>query len=84
MAEALDGYGKNGKSDKKERSEIDEDGDMFADLDEGGADADVEDMPGKGKKKSVRFMEADEIEGQVENSKSGGHVSANFALDPKG
>ena len=40
---------------------------------------------GRGKKgKEVRFMEADEIQGQVEHSKSGGHVSANFALDPKG
>ena len=32
----------------------------------------------------MRFLEENEIEGQVENSKSGGHVSGNFALDPRG
>lgn len=85
IAEAFD-YGKDGKGGASGKSEMEEDADMFADLDEENADGDEDEaMPGKGKKgKAVRFMEADEIEGQVDSSKSGGHVSGNFALDPKG
>jgi CD2 antigen cytoplasmic tail-binding protein 2 len=54
--------------------------DMFADLDEPDGDDDEElTREGKGKK-DVRFLDVDEIEGQVQSSKSGGHVSADFSL----
>ena len=36
---------------------------------------------GGGKKKAVHFLNADQIVGQVENSTSGGHVSADFKLN---
>lgn len=85
LAEQLDGYNKNGNANGNRKSEMEEDADMFADLEEEEfPDGDEEEGASKKKRKDVRFMEADEIEGQVENSKSGGHVSANFALDPKG
>lgn len=88
LADALDGYTKDGQSHGADNgaSQMEEDADMFAELDEDFADEDEDEViPGKGKKnKSVKFLEADEIEGQVENSKSGGHVSADFALDPNG
>lgn len=84
LAEQLDGYGKPTNGNGKGQADDDEDEDMFRDLEE--ADEDHEEaVPGKGKKgKAVRFLEENEIEGQVQNSKSGGHISANFALDPKG
>ena len=65
-------------------SMAEEDNDMFADLEEDLKDGDEdEELPGEGKrqKKNVRFLEADEIEGQVGSSKSGGHVSADFSLN---
>ena len=66
------------------KSKAEEDSDMFADMDDNFADGDVnEDKDGK-KKKSVKFVDADEIEGQVGGSKSGGHVSANLLLDQSG
>ena len=71
--------GEKGSSSKKE-----EEDDMFADLDEGMGDGDEdEEVAGEGKKKdkSVRFLEASEIEGQVLSSTSGGHVSADFTLN---
>ncbi|KAL8955521.1 MAG: hypothetical protein Q9183_006611, partial [Haloplaca sp. 2 TL-2023] len=74
--------GTNGAASKAE-----EDNDMFADLEEDLKDGDEdEELPGEGKrqKKNVRFLEADEIEGQVGNSKSGGHVSADFSLNGQG
>jgi CD2 antigen cytoplasmic tail-binding protein 2 len=79
LAEQLDGYG---KPDGGKKAEEDEDEDMFADFDE--EDAVEGKAVGSKKDKSVRFLEENEIEGQVLNSKSGGHVSGNFALDPKG
>ena len=84
LAEQLDGYARDGKSNDK--TEEEEDADMFADIDEEfNDDEDGEgDTAAKKKAKAVRFLEENEIEGQVESSKSGGHVSANFALDPKG
>jgi CD2 antigen cytoplasmic tail-binding protein 2 len=83
LAEQLDGYAKGDKGESNGKMDVEEDADMFADGEEDG-DED-EGKVGKGKKgKAVRFLEADEIEGQVEASKSGGHVSANFTLDPKG
>jgi len=83
LAEQLDGYGKPTGNGKEEMDDDDEDDDMFGDLEPG--DGDEDQSSGKGKKgKAVRFLDEDEIEGQVQSSKSGGHVSANFALDPKG
>lgn len=74
--------GKQGPGSKAE-----EDSDMFADLDEELGNGDKDD--GKAgndtkKKKNVRFLEAEEIEGQVAGSKSGGHVSADFSLNGSG
>jgi len=69
--------GKIGAESKEEQ------GDMFADLDEGFKDGDEdEEIDGAGKKqrKNVRFLEEDEIEGQVASSKGGGHVSADFSV----
>ncbi|KAI9854748.1 MAG: hypothetical protein M1813_000869 [Trichoglossum hirsutum] len=69
-------------SDIKEDEEDEED--MFADLEE---NSNAEDEGGGGKaggtkrKKDVRFLEEEEIVGQVAGSKSGGHVSANFSLN---
>ncbi|KAL9110814.1 MAG: hypothetical protein Q9227_004614 [Pyrenula ochraceoflavens] len=68
-----------------EKSKDEEQEDMFADLAEDFEDGDDEEgdatrrQEGKGKK-AVRFLDADEIEGQVDYSKSGGHVSADFRL----
>jgi CD2 antigen cytoplasmic tail-binding protein 2 len=75
---------KKGQSSKDE-----EDDDMFADLEEdmqGTADGDDDEdlaREGKSSKKDVRFLDADEIEGQVANSKSGGHVSADLLQNGK-
>ena len=69
------------------RSTREEESDMFADLDEAFQDGDEdEDLAGEGKKqkKNVRFLEEEEIEGQVAASKSGGHVSADFSLNGQG
>ncbi|KAL3421274.1 Lin1 family protein [Phlyctema vagabunda] len=84
LADQLDDYGKDGK--KKAPEDEDDDADMFADLDEEFGDGDDNEAQAKTNKKNkeVRFLEEDEIEGQVLASKSGGHVSGNFALDPKG
>ncbi|KAL8951823.1 MAG: hypothetical protein Q9222_002239 [Ikaeria aurantiellina] len=71
--------GKKGASSKTE-----EENDMFADLEEDLQDGDEdEEIEGTGKKqkKNVRFLENDEIEGQIASSKSGGHVSADFSLN---
>lgn len=67
------------------KSEMEEDNDMFADLEEDFKDGDEdEDRPGAKGKKAVRFLDADEIEGQVASSKSGGHVAADFSLNGSG
>lgn len=75
---------KKGQSSKDE-----EDDDMFADLEEdmqGTPDGDDDEdlgREGKPSKKDVRFLEADNIEGQVANSRSGGHVSADLLQNGK-
>ena len=60
-----------------------EENDMFADMEEDRfADGDADEelaREGKKKKKDVRFVDVEEIEGQVAGSKGGGHVSANFS-----
>ncbi|CAL3966814.1 hypothetical protein PZA11_003292 [Diplocarpon coronariae] len=75
-----------GKDASEKEAEGDEDEDMFGDLEEeeGKDDGEGAVPGGKGKKKSVKFLQVDEIVGAVDSSKSGGHVSGNFALDPKG
>ena len=64
-------------------SKAEEQDDMFADLEAEFADGDEdEEINGEDKKqrKNVRFLEEDEIVGQVAGSKSGGHVSADFSV----
>ena len=56
---------------------------MFGDLEEDD-EKEAKAVGSKAKEKAVKFLDVDEIEGQVESSRSGGHVSGNFALDPKG
>ena len=88
LFQQLESYenGSGAKNGANAKSEMEEDADMFADMDEEFADGDEdEDTIRTGRKdKTVTFLEEDEIEGQVANSKSGGHISSNFALDPKG
>ncbi|KAF7901299.1 hypothetical protein EAF00_003520 [Botryotinia globosa] len=86
LAEALDGYSKEKPGATNGKTDMDEDADMFADLEDEFADGDEDESELKARKKGkeVRFLKEDEIEGQVLGSKSGGHVSGNFALDPKG
>ena len=73
---------RNGEVKGVGKSKDEEQDDMFADLDEqfkdGDEDEDIGSATGKKQRKSVRFLDADEIEGQVAASKSGGHVSANL------
>ncbi|KAK7536572.1 hypothetical protein IWX49DRAFT_257766 [Phyllosticta citricarpa] len=73
-------------SKHQQKSKDEEDADMFADLEDDFKDGDNdEDLSREGKKKKdVRFLDEEDIEGQVADSKSGGHVSANFKLDGKG
>ena len=63
--------------------------DMFADLEEGMKDGDGENgeeirTEGKKVKKDVRFLDPSHIEGQVNSSTSGGHVSGALLLDGRG
>lgn len=71
-----------------EKSKDEEQEDMFADLEEDFRDGDDEEgassRRGGGTKKAVRFLDENEIEGQIQASKSGGHVSADFSLNGKG
>ncbi|KAL9044710.1 MAG: hypothetical protein Q9214_002172 [Letrouitia sp. 1 TL-2023] len=69
------------------KSKVEEDYDMFADLDEKLKDGDENEeltVKGKKQKKNVRFLRLDEIEGQVFSSKSGGHVSGDFSFRGSG
>ncbi|KAF7900640.1 uncharacterized protein EAF01_007942 [Botrytis porri] len=86
LAEALDGYSKEKPGAANGKTDLEEDADMFADLEDEFADGDEDESELKARKrgKEVQFLKEDEIEGQVLGSKSGGHVSGNFALDPKG
>jgi len=62
---------------------------MFADLEEGvqgTADGDEDEglaREGKKRKKDVRFLEPSDIEGQVMNSRSGGHVSSDLLVNQR-
>lgn len=73
------------RAKKPEKSKAEDENDMFADLEEPDGDDDEGEETRRGaKKKAVRFLEENEIEGQVASSKSGGHVSADFSLESKG
>jgi CD2 antigen cytoplasmic tail-binding protein 2 len=69
------------KNDKPPKDEDDDD-DMFAGEDKDD-DEDEEARRDQTEKKKLRFLDAHEIEGQEENSKSGGHVAADFTKGPK-
>ncbi|EXJ93350.1 hypothetical protein A1O1_01742 [Capronia coronata CBS 617.96] len=73
--------------EKNAKSPQEDTNDMFADLEEDfkdGDDSEGDAARRGGKKKAVRFLDEDEIEGQVKSSKSGGHVSADFSLAASG
>ena len=77
---------KKAKQSKDEKAPKEEDEkDMFAELEDDFADKDsVEaEMTGK-KKKAVKFLDVEDIEGQVRGSRSGGHVSSNFSAEGPG
>lgn len=83
LDEAFEEFNNHGNMKGASDDEEEENDDMFADLN---SEEDEKIHPSKGKKqkKEVRFLEEDEILGQVENSKSRNHISGNFALDPNG
>lgn len=66
------------KKDAPPKDEDDDD-DMFAE-DQKDDEQDEDTRRGEGKKKQLRFLDNNEIEGQEESSKSGGHVAADFRL----
>lgn len=75
------------KTADRDKAGDEEDNDMFADLEEeqfNDADED-EDLAreGKKRKKEVHFMDDGDIQGQINSSKSGGHVPADFSLNNK-
>ncbi|KAF2160680.1 hypothetical protein M409DRAFT_70223 [Zasmidium cellare ATCC 36951] len=93
----IDGYESDSDNDnfnaraaereKRGKKSVDEeDDDMFADLaEEKDGDEDEEvGREGKSKKKDVKFLDPEEIEGQVMNSTSGGRVSSDILLGGKG
>lgn len=71
------------KKDKptKDDDDDDDDDDMFANEDNDD-DQDEEARRDQTLKKKLRFLDMDEIEGQEETSKSGGHVAADFTQGP--
>lgn len=69
------------------KSKDEEDDDMFADLEEEVKDGDEDEdlaREGKKRKKDVKFLDPNDIEGQVMDSTSGGHVSGELLKDQKG
>jgi CD2 antigen cytoplasmic tail-binding protein 2 len=68
---------------KKDKPPVDEDDDddMFAE-DNKDNDEDEESRKDLTKKKKLRFLDNDEIEGQEEDSKAGGHVAVDFTTGP--
>jgi CD2 antigen cytoplasmic tail-binding protein 2 len=88
LADELDHYGEK-PSNKGQNPEMglvddDDDDDMFGHESDVAETEDPATAQANGNRKSVKFLDVEEIQGQVLDSKSGGHVSANFALDPKG
>ena len=82
-----DGFDVRAAARRKEtnrQGQTEEENDMFADLEDDikdGDDSEGEVGRREAKKKAVRFLDEAEIEGQIPNSKSGGHVSADFSLN---
>ncbi|KAK3170010.1 hypothetical protein OEA41_009395 [Lepraria neglecta] len=80
-----DAKAKQGKAVSKSKDE--QENDMFADLEgdlkDGDEDEEVS-AEGKKKRKEVKFLGEEEIEGQVGSSKSGGHVSADLLINGHG
>jgi len=80
IADAFD-YSKATNKDNDDDDDDDDDEDMFGGEEEAGKPGDEANR----KKKAVNFQDENDIEQySVLDSKSGGHVSGNFALDPKG
>jgi CD2 antigen cytoplasmic tail-binding protein 2 len=82
--EGLDARAEAKAKKRQAESKEEMESDMFADLVEdfkGGDDSEGDETRRGGKKKAVRFLDEDEIEGQIQDSKSGGHVSADFSLN---
>lgn len=78
---------RNGDVSGGQGSKQEEENDMFADLEDDLKDGDEDEEvaeEGKKKRKEVRFLGAEEIEGQVGSSKSGGHVSADLLVNGSG
>lgn len=75
----------NGTDDRSTMIETD---DMFADPEGQGepSPGDIENAAANKskKRKDVRFVEVDKIEGQIAGSKAGGHVSGDFSLSSSG
>lgn len=71
-------------SDKGSSSKLEDENDMFADLEEAVGDADGNDetsaRASKKKKKAVGFLDVDEIDGQEDESTSAGRIRADFSL----
>ena len=80
-----DAKAKQGKATAMSKDE--EENDMFADLESDFKDGDEDEevtAEGKKKRKEVRFLGEEEIEGQVRSSRSGGHVSAELHMNGHG
>ena len=78
---------RNGETNGAQGSRQEEESDMFADLEDDLRDGDEDEevtAEGKKKRKEVRFLGEEEIEGQVGSSKSGGHVSADLLVNSSG
>ncbi|CAO2649584.1 Nn.00g069690.m01.CDS01 [Neocucurbitaria sp. VM-36] len=69
------------KKDKPLNDDEDDDDDMFA-IEDKDDDQDEELRRDQTTKKKLRFLDNDEIEGQEDNSKSGGHVAADLTKGP--
>ena len=79
---------KRDEDNEKKKSRLEEENDMFADLADDFADEDDEGgdegTGAKRKKKAVRFLNEDEIEGQDETSRAGAKVRAEFLSGQNG
>jgi CD2 antigen cytoplasmic tail-binding protein 2 len=61
----------------------DDDDDMFAEDDKDDSQGEEEQRDQTKKKQKLRFLDDDEIEGQEQDSKAGGHVAVDFTKDPE-
>ena len=87
---AAEGKGGTKANGAGAQSVMEEENDMFADVEEameGGGDGDeVEEIEreGKSKRKQVKFLDEKDIEGEVLSSKGGGHVNADLTAASQG